>query len=165
MVLVGLVFGHVAFNLNAPFREQTDACCCAHETPTLSISGASHLPLALTTNVARCPVHLSNALPALGGMEDGHDAKALTGAPDALQADQFSVRTAVFRVDGMTCVKCVRRVEAAAMRVEGSVSASADLTARTARVIGSMCTNEVANAIVAAGYQATLLNADTAAEC
>ena len=153
MVLVGLVFGHVAFNLNAPFREQTDACCCAHETPTLSIS------------VARCPVHLSNALPALGGMEDGHDAKALTGAPDALQADQFSVRTAVFRVDGMTCVKCVRRVEAAAMRVEGSVSASADLTARTARVIGSMCTNEVANAIVAAGYQATLLNADTAAEC
>jgi copper chaperone CopZ len=169
LVLVGLVGGHVAFNLQAPFREQTDACCCTNETPTPF--AAATTTTTTTTTIVTTPLQSFTPTSPAGKANEpllvlhGRNAPVGIELDSADAASLPACRTAMFHVDGMTCVKCVRRVEAAALRVEGSASASVDLAAKTLRVSGSMCATEIADAVGSAGYHAALLNADVAAEC
>ena len=66
--------------------------------------------------------------------------------------------TRTFRIDGMTCASCVRRVETAIGRVDGVKSASVNLATETAEVVldRKADSDAVISAIEAAGYEVPL---------
>ena len=61
-----------------------------------------------------------------------------------------------FKVSGMTCANCVRHVTEAVNAVPGVMSVDVNLDAATATVEGTADTASVIDAIVGAGYEATL---------
>jgi len=71
------------------------------------------------------------------------------------QQSQHSDDVRTFRIDGMTCASCVRRVETAIGRVEGVESASVNLATGSANVVFDQKadTSTVIAAIKAAGYE------------
>ena len=69
-------------------------------------------------------------------------------------------------IKGMSCASCSNRVEKALAKIPGVMSAEVNLALETAQVIGAKRTVNpglLIQAVVAAGYQAQLLNDDTVA--
>lgn len=67
-----------------------------------------------------------------------------------------------FAIKGMTCASCANRVEKALLKVPGVTSAEINLALETAQVaaIDKVTTQQLVDAVVAAGYQAHLLSAE-----
>ncbi|MDO9150379.1 MAG: heavy metal translocating P-type ATPase [Methylotenera sp.] len=65
-------------------------------------------------------------------------------------------------IKGMTCASCAGRVEKALLNVSGVVTAEINLALETAQVsgIGKVTTQQLVDAVVAAGYQAQSLSAE-----
>lgn len=66
-------------------------------------------------------------------------------------------------IKGMTCASCAGRVEKALMNVPGVISAEINLALETSQVIGTdkVTTQQLISAVSAAGYQASVLSADS----
>jgi Cu+-exporting ATPase len=72
-----------------------------------------------------------------------------------------------FDIDGMTCASCVRRVEKALAKVDGVAGASVNLATEQATVRfdpGSVTNDDLMNAVVRAGYGASLRTAPVLSE-
>ncbi|ACT48116.1 heavy metal translocating P-type ATPase [Methylotenera mobilis] len=67
-----------------------------------------------------------------------------------------------FAINGMTCASCASRVEKALLKVPGVTSAEINLALETAQVTATdkVMTQQLVDAVVAAGYQAQLLSAE-----
>lgn len=67
-----------------------------------------------------------------------------------------------FAIKGMTCASCANRVEKALLKVSGVASAEINLALETAQVAGAdkVTSQQLIDAVVAAGYQAQLLSAE-----
>lgn len=66
-------------------------------------------------------------------------------------------------IQGMTCASCAGRVEKSLLKVPGVITAEVNLALETAQVTGSaeaLTPDKLVAAVVAAGYQAQLLNLD-----
>jgi copper chaperone CopZ len=59
----------------------------------------------------------------------------------------------ILHVNGMMCTHCKAAVEKALMKVSGTESAVVDLTAKTAVVTGTASYDDLAAAVVAAGFE------------
>lgn len=88
------------------------------------------------------------------------------GLVNAIQSAGYSVpaTTTNLSVEGMTCGSCVGQVEKALKATPGVTEASVNLATERAHVRGNTDTNTLIAAIAAAGYQARLIGADTAAD-
>ena len=68
-------------------------------------------------------------------------------------------------IEGMSCASCVNRVEKVLLKVPGVLTAEVNLALETAQVTGSakeLTSEKLINAVVAAGYQAQVLNSEAA---
>ncbi|THJ30853.1 copper-translocating P-type ATPase [Lampropedia aestuarii] len=67
-------------------------------------------------------------------------------------------------IEGMTCASCVGRVERALQAVDGVTSAQVNLATERASIVGHASTAQLLAAIAQAGYQASVIEPDHAAQ-
>lgn len=71
-----------------------------------------------------------------------------------LNTNNEDMTTHRFKVQGMACSHCRKRVEQAAMAVEGAAEATVDLSAHTLTVAGTASPEAIVKAVELAGYEA-----------
>jgi len=141
-----------------PIEGMTCASCSARVERALGkVPGLQQGIVNLATETASVTAATAAELPAL-----------VAAAVAAVQKAGYGVgqRSTTLQIEGMTCASCVARVERALQRVPGVLGATVNLATETATVqaLGSVDSATLQAAVQRAGYQATALADDQAAQ-